>query len=137
MIQKQSDDPDVDIAARQASVEVEKVLRQLPKAEEFDYGGHTMHLGEYGVCVRCTGPIAEAQQASQKLHERAETTEDELVKEHIELAATLMRLEASAAEVRAELHNGQGSEKLLNLLLGFVYNRNIHDSYDHSHNKES
>jgi len=137
MIRKQSDDPNIEAAAEQALRDVEAVLKQLPKAEEFDYNGHTMRLGEYDVCVRCTTSIAEAQQASWKLHEQAEMTKDPLVKEHIELAAGLLRLEASAAEVRAELHNGQGSEKILNQLLGFIYDRNIHDSYDHNHDKEN
>ncbi len=134
MIRKHSDDPDVEAAAHQALITVEAVLHNLPKADIFDYGGHDMHLGDYDVCTRCTSPIAEAQQAFHELHEKAEVVDDALVKEHLELAADLLRLEASAAAIRAELHNGQGSEKILNQLLGFIYERHIHDSYDHTHN---
>ena len=134
MIKTHSDDPDVEDAAHKALEIVERTLRALPKAEEFDYGGHEMRLGDYSVCTRCTSPIAEAQQAHQKLAEVAEATEDPVVQEHIQLAAELFRLEAEAAQVRAELHNGQGSEKILNTILGFLYGRGVHDSYDHSHN---
>lgn len=133
MIKKQSDDPDVEAAAHQAADIVEETLKDLPKAESFDYGGHNLLLGEYDVCTRCTAPIAEAQAAHQKLLERASTTTDPVVKEHVELAARLFELEAKAAEVRAELHNGQGSERIVNALLGYLYNRGIHDSPDHSH----
>ena len=110
------------------------MLAGLPKAETFDYGGHNLRLGEYDVCTRCTVPIAEAQQAAQRLAERADKEEDGTVKEHLELAAELFRLEAAAAEVRAELHNGRGSEKILNSLLGYLYDRGVHDTYDHTHN---
>jgi hypothetical protein len=134
MIQKHSDDPDVAAAAAQAAEIVRQVIDRLPKAEVFDYGGHELHIGEYGVCDRCTGPIAEAQQASDALLKRAEQADD-TVKEHIELAAALLHTEAAAAAMRAELHNGHGSEQILNELLGFIYRRNIHDSYDHSHNR--
>jgi hypothetical protein len=134
MIQKQSDDPDVEAAAHRALDIVQDALKNLPKAETFDYGGHALHLGEYGVCTRCTTPIAEAQAAYQALTERTESEPDETVKEHIALAAELFRLEAAAAEVRAELHNGQGSEKILNSLLGFLHERHVEDSYEHSHN---
>jgi hypothetical protein len=135
MIKTHSDDPDVEAAAHQALSVIEKVLKNLPKAEMFDYGGHNLRLGEYGVCALCTSPIAEAQQAHKQLLEEAEKESDPLVKEHVGLAAELFRLEAAAAEVRAELHNGQGSEKILNQLLGFMYDRGIHDTYEHSHNK--
>ncbi|HSX17523.1 MAG TPA: hypothetical protein VLH86_05495 [Patescibacteria group bacterium] len=134
MIKKQSDDPDVEAAAAQALDTVEQVLSKLPPAETFDYGGHNLRLGEYDVCTRCTRPIAEAQQASQALLAKAEAEADAVVKEHLELAAELLSLEARAAELRAELHNGQGSEKILNTLLGFLHERSIHDDYDHSHN---
>ncbi|HJQ07941.1 MAG TPA: hypothetical protein VJ836_00495 [Candidatus Saccharimonadales bacterium] len=134
MIKKHSDDPDVATAARHALQIVRQVLSNLPKAETFDYGGHNLTLGEYGVCIRCTAPIAEAQQANQKLLASAERATDPVVKEHLELAAKLFDLEAQAAEVRAELHNGHGSENIVNALLGFMYSRNINDSYDHSHN---
>lgn len=135
MIKKHSDDPDIEAAAHQALSVVEHVLGALPKAESFDYGGHVLRLGEYDVCTRCTTPIAEAQQAHHELLKRAEKTADPLVREHLELAAELFRLEAAAAEVRAELHNGQGTEKILNQVLGFLYTRDINDSYDHSHHK--
>jgi len=134
MIKKQSDDPDVTAAAGQALAIVEQALHELPKAEVFDYGGHELHVGEYDVCSRCTIPIAEAQQAHDALLRKAEALEDGVVREHVALAAELFRLEAAAAEVRAELHNGQGSEKILNALLGFLYERNVHDAIDHSHN---
>ncbi|HKU18614.1 MAG TPA: hypothetical protein VJP80_05040 [Candidatus Saccharimonadales bacterium] len=133
MIKQQSDDPDVAAAAGDALAVVQEVLAGLPKADTFDYGGHVMHVGDYGVCERCTSAIAEAQQASIELLERAETLSDEVVREHVQLAAQLLRLEAEAAQLRAELHNGQGSEPILNALLGFIYDRHIQDSYDHSH----
>ncbi len=43
------------------------------------------------------------------------------------------KLEAEAAKIRAELHNGQGSERIINRILGFLHDRDIHDSYSHSH----
>jgi hypothetical protein len=134
MIKTQSDDPDVEAATKEALNDIEKVLHNLPKASTFDYGGHKLHLGEYDVCTRCTRPIAEAQQAYNSLMEKSETIKDPLVKEHVELAAELLRLEAATAEVRADLHNGDGSEKILNHLLGFLYSRGVHDDYDHTHN---
>lgn len=134
MIRTHSDDPDVEAAAHQAVDVIRDTLSGLPKAETFDYGGHNLHLGEYEVCARCTAPIAEAQQAHKALLARAEDESDPTIKEHLELAAELFRLEGAAAEVRAELHNGQGSEKILNELLGYLYNRNVGDSYDHTHN---
>ncbi|HLZ14759.1 MAG TPA: hypothetical protein VKQ34_02085 [Candidatus Saccharimonadales bacterium] len=136
MIQQYSDDPDVEAAAHTAQEVVQSILASLPKADLFDYGGHHMHVGDYGVCERCTGSIAEAQQASLKLLEKAESLDDAVVREHVQLAAQLLRAEAEAAVLRAEFHNGQGSEPILNLLLGFIYDRHIHDSYDHNHEAE-
>jgi hypothetical protein len=133
MIKTHSDDPDVEAAAHHASQITAEVLGSLPKAETFDYGGHNLDLGEYDVCTRCTAPIAEAQQAAQALLEKAGTVDDPVVKEHLELAAELFRLEAGVAEIRAELHNGRGSEKILNSVLAFIHDRSIHDTYDHSH----
>jgi hypothetical protein len=134
MIKKHSDDPDVQAAAHQATDIVRQTLHDLMPANTFDYGGHILRLGEYDVCTRCTAPIAEAQQAHKALLDKAEKLDDETVAEHVLLAAELFRLEAEAAMIRAEFHNGHGSEKILNEVLGFVYDRNIHDSYDHSHN---
>lgn len=133
MIKTKSDDPDVEHAAKQALEIVSDVLSKLPKADSFDYGGHELHIGEYEVCDICTGPIAEAQQASDSLEERAEKEEDSVVKEHLKLAAQLFKLEAETAVVRAELHNGKGTEPILNLILGYQYDRSIHDKYEHSH----
>lgn len=135
MIKKHSDDPDVEQAARDALLVVRQVISDLPEAKMFDYGGHNLALGEYDVCTRCTKPIAEAQQVSKVLQEKAEVTSDPVVKEHLELAARLFQLEAESAIVRAELHNGHGSEQILNELLSFQYQRNIHDDYDHSHHR--
>ena len=135
MIQKQSDDPDVEAAAQHTLQIVREALAGLPEAKMFDYGGHNLAVGEYGVCIRCTTPIAEAQQAQHALLEAAAVAQDEVVKEHLALAGELMRLEAAAAQIRAEFHNGHGSEKILNELLAFIYNRAIHDSYDHSHSQ--
>lgn len=135
MIQKQSDDPDIEAAAQEAFIIIQQSLKGLPKAEAFDYGGHDLHIGEYGVCERCTSPIAEAQEAYQILIAAAQKTPDSTIKEHIEVAAELFRLEAEAAKIRAELHNGQGTEKILNEILGFLYKRDIRDDYDHSHNR--
>lgn len=134
MIKQHSDDPDVEAAAREAAEIVRQVLTMLPKAEGFDYGGHELHVGEYGVCSRCTSPIAEAQQAQAALLKKAEQVEDDTVREHLMVAADLFRVEAEAAQIRAELHNGHGSERVLNILLEYLYNRNVHDDYDHSHN---
>ena len=133
MIKTHSDDPDVEAAAHQAAVIVTHVLQSLPAATTFDYGGHQLRLGDYGVCQRCTGPIAEAQQACVALTHSAEHEHDPVVQGHLQLAAELFRLEAKAAELRAELHNGQGSEVILNAILGFIYEHNVHDSYDHTH----
>lgn len=136
MIRTHSDDPDVAAAAQRAAGVVEDILRQLPPATTFDYGGHNLKIGEYDVCTRCTMPIAEAQQASRALLEAAEQTDDDTIKEHLQEAAHLCMLEAKAAELRAEFHNGQGSEPIVNSILGFIHTREIHDSYDHSHAKE-
>jgi hypothetical protein len=133
MIKPHSDDPDVGAAADQARHIVEETLQGLPKAETFDYGGHELHIGEYNVCSRCTTPIAEAQQASHALQMKADHTDDPTIKEHLEVAAELFRLEGAAAVIRAELHNGKHTEPILNAALGFIYNRSIHDSYDHNH----
>jgi hypothetical protein len=133
MIKPHSDDPDVKQAASDALDIINEALGSLPKAESFDYGGHTLKIGEYGVCTTCTTPIAEAQAAEGALLERAQATEDETIKEHLELAAQLFRTEAEAATLRAELHNGVGTEQILNRILGFEYERHIGDDYHHSH----
>jgi len=135
MIQKHSDDPNVEIAAKHAFDIVQEVLAGLPKAETFDYGGHDLRIGEYEVCPVCTSSIAEAQQAEKALLNKADEVEDAVVKEHLQLAARLFRLEAEAAIVRAEFHNGIGTEKILNALLGFRYERNIQEEYNHSHHR--
>lgn len=133
MIKKHSDDPDVAAAARRARDVVHEVLSKLPAAKTYDYGGHRLALGDYDVCTRCTSPIAEAQAAATALAAKAEAATNDIVAEHLEQAAKLFMLEAAAAEIRAQFHNGQASEPILNELLAFVYQRNLHDSYDHSH----
>jgi len=133
MIKTHSDDPNVEHAAAEALTIIQDTLSKLPRAETFDYGGHQLKLGEYGVCERCTVPIAEAQQANLALEAKAETINDETVKEHLDLAAKLFNLEAEAAIVRAELHNGHGTENILNKLLAFQYERHVGDEYQHSH----
>jgi hypothetical protein len=133
MIKKQSDDPDVEHAARTALEILEQTLSSLNKAETFDYGGHQLHLGEYGVCDVCTSPIAEAQAANLALVSVAEQQQDQVVREHLILAAKLFKLEADAAVVRAEFHNGLGTEPILNYILGYEFERSIHDQYIHSH----
>ncbi len=133
MIRTHSDDPDVEAAARQAATIIDDVLRGLPSAGEFDYGGHHMQLGDYEVCVQCTAPIAEAQQAHDALIAKTKDISDPEVREHLELAAQLFSAEAAAAQIRAQLHNGRGSEKIVNILLTYIYERGIHDSYEHSH----
>jgi hypothetical protein len=133
MIKKQSDDPNVEDAAQDAFNIIKDLLSTLPKANTLDYGGQELKIGEYEVCVTCTSAIAEAQQAQKALEAQAETIEDPVVKEHLLVAAHLFEREADAAIVRAELHNGFGTEKILNLLLGFQYERSIHDDYQHSH----
>jgi hypothetical protein len=133
MIKKQSDDPDVTQAAEHALDVINTTLSKLPKAEAFDYGGHQLKIGEYGVCNRCTTPIAEAQAAEAVLRTEAELIDDETIKEHLELAAQLFHLEAEAAIVRAEFHNGHGTEAILNRILGYEYERHIGEEYQHSH----
>lgn len=133
MIKTHSDDPDVAAAAARASEIVTRVLGALPSAETYDYGGHILHIGEYGVCERCTRPIAEAQQAAKALYEEAEKIDDEEVAEHLAVAVTLFAKEAETALLRAELHNGENSEDILNQVLGYIYDRQIGDTYDHTH----
>lgn len=137
MIKKHSEDPDVRIAAQQASHIVNDSLANLSPATAFDYGGHVLKIGEYDVCASCTSPIAEAQQARNALLQKAEEQKDPIIKEHLQLAAKLFQLEAEASIVRAELHNGLGTEEILNTLLGFQYNRSIHDDYTHSHGQRA
>jgi hypothetical protein len=106
----------------------------LPQATEFDYGGHELKIGEYGVCERCTKPIAEAQAAEKTLLTATELLDDETIKEHLQLAVQLFHAEGEAAKIRAELHNGHGTENILNILLKFQYDRAINEEYSHSHN---
>lgn len=134
MIRKHSDDPDVEAAAEAAQRIVQYELKHLPHPTKFDYGGHQLKLDEYGICTRCSGQIAEAQAAQQHLQAAANRVTDSTVREHVELAARLFFLEAEAAKIRAEFHNGHGTEPILNEILGFLYQRTVHDSYDHSHN---
>ena len=136
MIKKQSEDPDVALAAAKALEIVENVLANLPPASEFDYGGHELKLGEYEVCTQCTQPIAEAQTAEKALRLEAQKHEDDTIQEHLELAAQLFKVEADAATVRAEFHNGHGTENILNKLLAYEYERHIGESYEHSHHKD-
>lgn len=132
-IQKVSVDPDVEAAAGEALVIINEVIGDLKQAETFDYGGHMLRIGEYDVCPQCTLPIAEAQQAQFALMHRAEKIDDPAVREHVDLASELMKKEAEAAVIRAELHNGQGSEKIIDALNKFKHDRHIHDEYSHSH----
>ena len=133
MIKTHSDDPNVVLAAQHAAALIKETLSKLPTAEIFDYGGHELRIGEYDVCTTCTSPIAEAQQANLALLAAAIKIDDPVVKEHLELAAQLFKLEAEAAIVRAKFHNGHGTEAILNILLGFQHDRTIHDDYSHSH----
>lgn len=137
MIKTHSDDPDVDEAAKLAFEIIDKVLAGLPKARKFDYGGHNLNIGDYAVCIDCTTPIAEAQAAEKALLAKAEKLADDTVKEHLALAAMLFHIEAEAATVRAEFHNGHSTEKILNRILGFQYERHIDDDYKHSHHRGS
>jgi hypothetical protein len=137
MIKTHSDDPNVAAAAEHATNIISEVLSQLPKAESFDYGGQILTLGEYDVCTTCTTAIAEAQQADRALREKADSIDDLVVKEHVLLAAQLFEHEAYAATVRAEFHNGQKTEPILNEILGYLYNRNVRDEYTHNHDHES
>lgn len=132
-IQKQRLDPDVEAAAGEALNIIDETLAGLNKAETFDYGGHMLRIGEYDVCPQCTMPIAEAQQAQFALMHRAEKIDDTAIREHVDLASELMKKEAEAAVIRAELHNGQGSEKIIDNLNKFKHDRHIHDEYSHSH----
>jgi hypothetical protein len=136
MIQPHSDDPDVAHAAGEAMKIIEKTVASLPTATGFDYGGHQMHLGDYGVCERCTSPIAEAQAAEAVLRTEMELVDDETIREHLELAAKLFRAEAEAATLRAELHNGHNTEPILDRILGFLYDRQVGDDYQHHHGNQ-
>jgi hypothetical protein len=133
MIRTHSDDPDVAQAAQTAAGIVDEILTGLAPSTEFDYGGHILKLDEYDMCTQCTRSIAEAQSAHKALVTRAEHIADEEVRAHVELAAEVFELEGRIAVVRAELHNGQASEPIINRVLGHVHDRAIHDSYQHSH----
>jgi hypothetical protein len=133
MIKTHSDDPDVEQAAKDALHIINDVLATLPKAETFDYGGHNLKIGDYGVCTACTTPIAEAQAAERAIVNRADSLENETVKEHLTLAAQLFHTDAEAAVIRAEFHNGLGTEQILNCILGFEYERHVGEDYRHSH----
>jgi hypothetical protein len=135
MIKTHSEDPDVAEAAQKALAIITEVLAGLPKAPGFDYGGHDLKLGEYNMCLQCTTPIAEAQAAEHALEKAAHACADDTVREHLQLAANFFALEASAAVVRAELHNGLGTEPIVDHLLGFQFERGIHDDYQHSHHR--
>ena len=133
MIKKQSDDPNIEKAAEHALLIVKDVIDSQPKANQYDYGGHELNLGDYAVCTTCTRPIAEAQQIATSLLKKAEEIHNETIKEHIILAAKLFETEAQVAIIRAEFHNGHNTEPILNILLGYQHDRSIHDSYEHSH----
>jgi hypothetical protein len=133
MIKQHSDDPNVAAAAEHALAIIQEVLVAQPVAEQFNYGGHELKLGEYDVCITCSGPIGEAQQLAASLQAKAEILDDETVKEHLLLAARLFDTEAEAAVIRAEFHNGHNTEPILNALLGYQHDRSIHDSYEHNH----
>jgi hypothetical protein len=133
MIRTHSDDPDVADAAAKAFALIYETLSALPKAERFDYNGHELRLGEYDVCTTCTTPIAEAQAAQTALHLKAEQTEDRTIREHLQLAADFFGAEAAAATIRADLHNGHGTEPIIDRLLGYQFERGIHDDYHHTH----
>lgn len=133
MIQTHSEDPDVAAAAHTALELIDTTLKSLPAASEFDYGGHMLKLGEYDVCTTCTKPIAEAQAAERALRDQLEKTDDQIIREHLELAVTFFHAEAAAAEVRAELHNGHNTEAIIDRLLGYQFERGIHDDYQHNH----
>lgn len=137
MIKTHSDDPDVADAAGKAYEIIAQTLQKLPPATSYDYGGQQLALGEYDVCQTCTKAIAEAQQARDALESQIETCEDETIKEHLSVAAALFASEAHTATLRAELHNGLGTEKILDIVNGYVYDRAIHDDYQHSHAKGS
>ncbi len=128
-----SDDPDVILAAEQALNLVTTTLADLGEAKTYDYGGHNLTLGEYDVCRRCTSSIAEAQQARDALVEVLGSIDNPTIREHVEQAIVLFDNEAKAAEIRAKLHNGHNTEGILNEVLAFVHDRDIHDQFDHSH----
>jgi hypothetical protein len=133
MIHTHSADTDVAAAARLAQQLVSDTLQDLGNAETFDYGGHVLRTTDYDMCHVCTSSIAEAQQAHLALAKVAAEQQDEEVRAHVMIAASLFQKEAEIALVRAELHSGQSSEPILNSMLGFVYDRGIHDTYGHSH----
>lgn len=133
MINTHSEDPDVELAARDALDIINEELAKLPIAQTFDYGGHNLKVGEYEVCTACTTPIAESQAVEVALRERAQHIEDETIREHVELAAQLFHIESELATIRAEFHNGVNTEQILNRLLGFEYDRHIGEDYHHSH----
>jgi hypothetical protein len=135
MINQHSKDPDVILAANTAYEIISNVLSGLPSAGTFDYGGHDLEVGEYEVCSNCTKAIAEAQQAEEALRTKANELDDSVVIEHLILAADLFNIESKAAIIRAEFHNGKGTEKILNTLLGFQYDRKIQEDYEHSHHQ--
>lgn len=135
MIKTHSDDPDIVLAASHAHSIIKDILNKLPVATSYDYGGHQLKIGEYNVCTFCTSAIAEAQQAKNALQQISDNQEDSTIKEHLDLAAELFDAEAKAAILRAELHNGHGTENILNVILRFNYDRNINDSYQHSHHQ--
>jgi hypothetical protein len=133
MIKTHSDDPNVTIAAEHAASIISETLTKLPEAMSFDYGGHDLMIGEYEVCATRTQPIAEAQQANLALLAEADQVDDPVIAEHLRLAAQLFKIEAEAAIIRAEFHNGHGTEPILNTILGFLYDRGVRDEYDHNH----
>ena len=137
MIKTHSDDPNVVLAAEHASSIISETLSQLPKATSFDYGGHDLKIGEYQVCATCTQPIAEAQQANTALLAQADQLDDPVIAEHLHLVAQLFKIEAEAAIIRAEFHNGQGTETILNTILGFLYDRGVRDEFEHNHSARS
>lgn len=128
---------DVARAAQQAQALIKQALEKLPKATEYDYGGHQLAVSQYKVCQRCTAAIAEAQQAYYAIRTLTNEAADGLIKEHLDIAADVMQAEAEIAKKRAMLHGGQSSEGILNVLLEFIHQRNIHDAYDHSHEANS
>ena len=135
MIKKHSDDPDVELAAAQSHEIIKDTLSKLPQATTYDYGGQDLEVGEYDVCEHCTTAIAEAQQAHDAIEQASDATDDPLLKEHLDIVAKLFKQEADAAVIRAELHNGHGTEDILNTILRYNYDRNINESYQHSHHQ--
>ncbi len=122
-------------AAQHAESLIRKELASLPQATKYAYGGHDMVVTDYKSCQNCTLAIAEAQQAYLAIYALAHDSDDQLVKQHLDLAASLLEAEAEIARMRAMLHGGKASEGILNALLEFIHDRNIHDSYEHSHHK--